>query len=611
MKPVRTALAAALALAAMPAFAQTYSQTVFFGDSLTDSGMFRPALVQVGGQQAASLGRFTTNPGLVWAEYLADFYGTNATAVNQGGTNYATGGARVGTNSTVTLAPGVTLPVPSLQAQTAAYLAANGGRADSRALYTVWGGANDLFAIAAGAPAQATLGSAVAAQIGIVNSLTSAGARYILVPTLPDMGLTPSARAQGPAAQAQLTGLASTYNAALFSGLDAAGLRVIPLDTFHLLQEVAANPAQFGITNTTGTACQPQITAQSLTCNPATYATPGAPNSYLFADGVHPASVTHEIMGDFAVSVLEAPRQMAVLPHSAAVVGRARADRVNGQVAGRSASESEGMRWWADVRGDFQRYADGNLYDGAGPALTAGVDWRSGGLVYGGFAGFGRSMLDWGRRGGEFDQSEATIGGYVGWRSGAGWVNAQLSYSALDYDLDRRVQLGQATRVHHGSADGTNVSAGIEGGWDFGSGALKHGPVLGVLAQRIDIDGFAEDQPTLSTSLAYPDQRFDSLIGKAGWQVRYEGGTAMPYARVTVDREFEDSAPEAWARSQSIAGSPAYAVPGLSFDTSYATLQFGVRTALFGMSADVGASVTAGQQGGNDASVHVTIGSAF
>ena len=51
MKPVRTILAAALALAAAPAFAQAtaasndhpYSQTVFFGDSLTDSGHFRPA----------------------------------------------------------------------------------------------------------------------------------------------------------------------------------------------------------------------------------------------------------------------------------------------------------------------------------------------------------------------------------------------------------------------------------------------------------------------------------------------------------------------------------------------------------------------------------------
>jgi outer membrane lipase/esterase len=80
MKLARTALVAALTLAIAPAFAQTYSQTVFFGDSLTDSGFYRPFLVQQN-PQAAILGRFTTNPGLVWSEYLADFYGTTASRV--------------------------------------------------------------------------------------------------------------------------------------------------------------------------------------------------------------------------------------------------------------------------------------------------------------------------------------------------------------------------------------------------------------------------------------------------------------------------------------------------------------------------------------------------
>jgi len=76
----RSILAAALAFAAAPAFAQdTFSQTVFFGDSLTDSGFYQPVLVAGNGPGAATVARFTTNPGLVWAEFLADFYGTNAT----------------------------------------------------------------------------------------------------------------------------------------------------------------------------------------------------------------------------------------------------------------------------------------------------------------------------------------------------------------------------------------------------------------------------------------------------------------------------------------------------------------------------------------------------
>src|SRR3546814_6491592 len=94
-KPLRTLLAAALALAAAPALAQEspFSQTVFFGDSLTDSGHFRPVLIQLVGPNGALIGKFTTNPGLVWSEYLADHYGTAATSDNQGGSNYAVGGA--------------------------------------------------------------------------------------------------------------------------------------------------------------------------------------------------------------------------------------------------------------------------------------------------------------------------------------------------------------------------------------------------------------------------------------------------------------------------------------------------------------------------------------
>ena len=96
---VRTTLALALACAAGTAFAQgEYSKTVFIGDSLTDSGHFRPALVQANGPAASILGRFTTNPGQVWAEFLAEYYGTAAISANQGGTNYAVGGARTGTN---------------------------------------------------------------------------------------------------------------------------------------------------------------------------------------------------------------------------------------------------------------------------------------------------------------------------------------------------------------------------------------------------------------------------------------------------------------------------------------------------------------------------------
>ena len=606
--PALGLLAASLALAAAPAVAgETYSRTVFFGDSLTDSGYFRPLLVQQN-PAAAILGRFTTNPGLVWAEWLADYYGTDASANGNGqsGDNYAAGGAMVGTDR---MGPPFGL-TPSMATQAADYLAANGGRADPDALYTVWGGANDLFSIAANpAQAQQIIGAAVTSQVGIVGSLQAAGARYVLVPNIPDLGITPTFLAQGPAAAAQGTALASAYNQALYGGLSASGLRVIPVDAFTFLREVVADPAGYGLANVTGTACQPQVTAQSITCNPGSYVSPGADQTYLFADGVHPSSAAHRAIADLALGMLEGPRQVAVLPHSAAMTGRGRAERVGAQLA--VAPAQDGRRWWADLRGDLQRYGHGDHYDGAGPALTAGLSWSTGGLVYGGFAGYGRQSNDWGLRRGDWDQSEATLGGFVGWHGeGGGWVAGQLSYTQLDIDTRRQVPLGPALRVHRGSTDGSNLTAAVHAGWNFGEGALSHGPVLGLVAQRIDIDGFAEGDPASSSALAFHDQAFDSLVGSLGWQASYAIHAQLaPYARLTLDREFEDPAAEAFATSLSTG--LAYAVPGQRYDDTYATLTLGARTTLFGLDANLGVSLNVAERGGKQSHVFATLGGGF
>lgn len=618
IKPVPTVLAAALALASLPALAQSFNQpytdTVFFGDSLTDAGFYKPFLIEVAGPAAGFVGRFTTNPGPVWSENLAGYLGTSGapawalttTGVVPGdGTNYAAGGARV------TLQPGFppsppTSFAPSLSMQINAYLGANGGRADANALYSVWGGANDLFFHLGAATTQAQfLGTAVE-QVGLVSQLQNAGARYILVATMPDVGLTPFGLSQGAAGSAGLTALSNGYNQTLFGGIAQSGLRVIPLNMFGLLREVAANPSSFGFTNVTGTACG---AVASLTCSSANLVAPGADQTYLYADGVHPTSAAHRVVADYAIAVLDGPRQIAVLPNAASTIGRARADRVTAQLAVKP--EADGMRWWTDVRGDFQEYSQGNNYEGSAPALTVGVDWARGNMVYGVFGGFGTQDLDWGRDGGSYDQDDRSLGLYAGWSSGNAWVNGQISYTELEFDIQRRVALGPAVRIHSGDADGDNLSVGINGGWDFVNGAFRHGPVVGVLSQQIDIDGFAETNPELSTSLAHPRQQFDSLIGSAGWQVSYAAQRLTPYAKLTLDREFEDTPEEAFAQLQSMPNTAQFAVPGVRFDNQYTTLLLGARTKAFGLDANLGTSFTIGQRSGQHATVFASVGGRF
>jgi outer membrane lipase/esterase len=611
-------LAAALAIAVLPtavqAADQPFTKTVFFGDSLTDGGYFRPVLVQLVGPNGALLGQFTTNPGLVWAQYVADFYGSNAQPAWTGnstatptlatGNNWAVGGARVGVDAVGGL--GYT---PSLATQYARYLS-SGNTVDPGALYTVWGGANDMFAVQAN-PSQATtiINGAVTSQIGLIGALKAAGAQYILVPTLPDLGLTPDSRAGGAAAMAQGTALASTYNSALFGGLASSNLRVIPLDTFHFLQEVVANPSAFGITNVTGKACLTQPApagSSSLFCSPLSTVS----GTYLFADGVHPSAAAHKALGDFAISVIEGPRQIALLPHSEAVTGRARVLELDSAIAG--IPKEDGMRWWANVRGDQQRYGAPFHYDGFGPAASFGVGWSSGDLVYGAFAGYGRQDQDFGRRMGEFQQTDAGVGGFVGWRGDGAWANAQVGWTKVSYDVDRVVYLGPAMRVHSGSPDGDNLSIGASAGWNFQHGALSHGPVVSVLSQNISVDGYGETEPTLSTSLAYPQQDFDSLIGSVGWQASFAiNDHVKPYARLSWDREFEDAPAQAFAQSVSMAGTLPYAVPGLPFDDTYGTLTYGVRSELFGLDITTGSSLSIGQAGGNDSSFFLSVGSKF
>ena len=84
MRPFRVSVAPmtiAFALATGNASAQ-FTNAYFFGDSLTDSGSFKPVL-------PPGTGLFTTNPGPVWSQLVAQHYGLNAIPADQGGTNFA------------------------------------------------------------------------------------------------------------------------------------------------------------------------------------------------------------------------------------------------------------------------------------------------------------------------------------------------------------------------------------------------------------------------------------------------------------------------------------------------------------------------------------------
>ncbi|WP_188112382.1 autotransporter domain-containing protein [Salinicola aestuarinus] len=573
------------ALAAPSRVQESFDETVFFGDSLSDSGYYRDAIgdqLSLPAAQRNFIGRFTTNPGPVWAERVAGHYGSNAGTSNDGGNNYAVGGARVTEPVITTFGQ-----APALSEQVATYLAATGGVADGGNLYTIWGGANDLFAVASGAEATRTIATAVAGEANLIATLESAGANHVLLFNTPDFGLTPRFNGD-PSTSGGATALAQQYNTALYAAVADGGNSVIPVDTFSLLQEVVDSPDAYGFTNVTEPACTQTLPL----CTPSTLVEPNADQTYLFADAVHPTTATHRIIGDYVVSLLEAPQLQQLLTHSAVLSGRTRANRVAAHLD--AGTQADGLRWWGDLRGESQELDSGDLYDATMPAGLLGVDWARGSLVLGGFVGYGNQNADFGNRRGDFQREETTVGLFSGWYTERAWVNAQLSYSWLDYDIDRQVPLGAATRHQRGSPSGDNLTAAVHTGYEFSAfsipqGDIRTGPIAGVTWQTIQLDGYDEDgQP--STSLSYPDQKVDSLVGRVGWQIRRNGPTFNPYLQLAYNHEFEKSR-GVEATLQSLPELGAYEVPALSFDSDYAELTVGARTSLWGVETQVGASV--------------------
>jgi len=223
------AVAAATVSVAVPASALNL---YVFGDSLVDAGNVSVATggVLPNPAQGYFQGRFTN--GLNYVDYLNQrFAGANTAPSLLGGRNFAFGGARAIGNGFGGFA------VPGLPQQLGAYFAASGGLADSRGLYVINFGGNDLFGIAAGDTGGLTANDVVnlliANTVGAVQSLSAAGAGRILVTGIPVSG------AQGEA----IEGLLQASLDAIEPGLQAELFRFSYLDFYDRL---FADPAAYG-----------------------------------------------------------------------------------------------------------------------------------------------------------------------------------------------------------------------------------------------------------------------------------------------------------------------------------------------------------------------------
>ena len=261
-------LSLALVLSGLAAVAQAgaFTSVVVYGDSLSDNGNLFAATGIPGAPYY--LGRRTNGP--VAVEQLATALGTPLLdfawiGATTGIGNYGDGGTPTTTGA---------FSLPGMQAEFAATQAGLGPFLNS-GLFVVWGGPNDFLSPSPlDLTPQAVIARAVSDELGIVLNLEALGARNILVPGMPDLGLTPYFQSLGPLAAAQASAITDAYNAALRASLPPG---VAFYDTATLIRSMVANPSAYGFTDVT----DPCFNGTSVCADPS---------QYLFFDSFHPST---------------------------------------------------------------------------------------------------------------------------------------------------------------------------------------------------------------------------------------------------------------------------------------------------------------------------------
>lgn len=586
----------ALALAvSVSAQAASFSNTYFFGDSLSDSGAFLGLTYDVPGVGPVPItgGRFTTNPGQVWSELLASAYGRDARANNpnngtlanpQTGTNYSQGGARVNATPGFGGNGSPALGAQSVQQQIGNFISDN-GTADPRALYSVWAGANDIFAATANpATAGGMVSMAAMDLVGQLVALKNAGARYVIVPNLPNIGDTPA----GAAAQASLNTLSSVFNSTLASSLQyelhsdenhvgrLQGMSIIALNINGLTKEVLAAPGSNGFTNTTGAVCM-----EALLCAPAD---PVAANTYFFADGVHPTAAAHAIIAQYAQAVIDAPQQMAQLPNVALQNARSQRETLASrfQMLRSSANKSDKLELYADVayaRADQNGIEGSAATAGDNRLLTVGGERHLRDNLHIGFAvSTAAGKHDFAAGKGSFDLNELAFSLYTGVVDGGFHSQAYVQVAAEDFgNVTRRVELGDSNRLETADARGHRLGAGLEAGYDLKLGPLRTGPLLGLHYQKMTVGSFHEKAAD-AVAMSFEKQKVRSLIGRLGWKAAMDQVTNdlswTPFAELVWENEFQNDAREVEGGLTSTGTT--FAMPVAALDGNYLNYRLGI-----------------------------------
>jgi len=297
-----------------------FREAVFFGDSLTDAGTY-------GGL------RFTTNPGMTWAQHVAERLG-QSTEPNEhtvsyddvyqgkpglpgpGGLNYAEGGARSNLPySTVSQNPEGTPISTAVQLQ---HFVDQHGTFSPDQLVTLYIGTNDVAynydltkdpALAQAlrddktpspevmASERARVQKAAEDEAQTASAMLAKGAQHLVVFKLADLKVLPWF--ESDAARKYVSELTDVYNTSLVGSLPKDP-KVQILDTGAFIDDLLTNGAKYGFTHGANEdACLKP--AQDY-CAADGWKSPDADRTYVFVAAEHLTTHANELLADYVMT---------------------------------------------------------------------------------------------------------------------------------------------------------------------------------------------------------------------------------------------------------------------------------------------------------------------
>lgn len=554
--------------------AHAYNNLYIFGDSLSDGG---------------NNGRYTVDgingtESKLYNDFIAQQLGIELVNSKKGGTNYAAGGATAVADLN---------NKHNTQDQVMGYLASHGNRADHNGMYVHWIGGNDVdAALRNPANAQKIITESAMAASSQVHALLNAGAGLVIVPTVPDVGMTPKimefvlskggatskdlakihavvngyptidkdTRLQvihgvfkqigsdvsgGDAKKAEETTkqlidgynelssnaskLVDNYNQLEDMALSQENGNIVRVDVNALLHEVIANPLRYGFLNTIGYACAQGVNAGSCRSKDTGF---DASKPFLFADDFHPTPEAHHIVSQYTVSVLNAPYRVMLLTNANNVPVKGALASLDGRLQQlRNVDNEQGKL------GVFGGYSGNHSH-----TLTLGSDYQiMDNILLGGMISRyqdNSSPAD----NFHYDGRGYVFTAYGLWRYyDKGWISGDLHYLDMKYeDITRGIVLNDWLRKENASTSGHQWGGRITAGWDIPlTSAVTTSPIIQYAWDKSYVKGYRESGNN-STAMHFGEQRYDSQVGTLGWRLDTNFGYFNPYAEVRFNHQFGD-----------------------------------------------------------------------